>query len=261
LRLAALTVISIVLGVTGGLSWVFGIGGFTEIRSWNRISVFIGFYALVAVGVWLDRFRAWLPDFRARTFVVPAAAALLVVVGVFDQTSDAIVPDSRRSQTEWDNDARFVAQIEETMPAGSAVFQLPYLPFPEAELSVPPYGMVDYDPLRGYVHSDDLSWGYGGTQGRAADWQEQVVELPTDEMLDAVAAVGFRGLWVDRLGYPERARDIESEVRDALGTEPIVSDDGRFAFFDLRRYADGLERRLGADGVRALSRATLRDRG
>ena len=46
-RLAALTGLAIVLGVTGGFDWIIGLAGFTQIRAWNRISVFIGFYALV----------------------------------------------------------------------------------------------------------------------------------------------------------------------------------------------------------------------
>ncbi|HEX5585692.1 MAG TPA: hypothetical protein VFZ17_00150 [Acidimicrobiia bacterium] len=261
LRLGALAVISIVLGVTGGFSWIFGMAGLAEIRAWNRISVFIGFYALVAVAIWLDRFRGWLPDFRHKALVVPAAALLLVGIGVFDQTSNAIIPDSRRMEAEWDRDARFVQRIEAAMPSGTAVFQLPYLPYPEAEDSVPPFGMVDYDPLRGYVHSDDLSWSYGGTRGRESDWQAQVVKLPTADMLDAITAVGFRGLWVDRFGYPERAAAIEGELASASGAAPIESEDGRFAFYDLRDHAAQVKARLGASGVRALRDKVLHDVG
>jgi phosphoglycerol transferase len=151
----------------------------------------------------------------------------------------------------------FVKRIERTLGPGGAVFQLPYLPFPEAELSVPPYGMVDYDPLRGYLHSDDLSWGYGGTRGRAADWQAQVVELATPKLLDAITAVGFDGLWIDTLGYPNRARQIIGEVEAATGESPIRSPDGRFVFFDLRDYATQVRAELGAAGVRALRTETL----
>jgi len=138
---------------------------------------------------------------------------------------------------------------------------LPYLPYPEAQDSVPPFGMVDYDPLRGYVHSDDLAWSYGGTRGRESDWQAQVVALSPEEMLDAITAVGFRGLWVDRFGYPERAREIEDKLSSALGGAPIESEDGRFAFYDLRDHAAQLKATLGSDGVRALREKVLQDVG
>ncbi len=260
-RLAALSALSVLFGVTGGLSWVFGIAGFTEIRSWNRISIFIAFYTLVAVGLALDWFVARTREFPRKTLAVSGLAILLVVIGVFDQTSSAIIPDSRRFQSEWNSDGVFVKKIEDTLGPGGAVFQLPYLPFPEAELDVPPYGMVDYDPLRGYVHSHELFWGYGGTRGRAADWQAQVVELATPKMLDAITAVGFDGLWIDTRGYPNQARDIIDEVGAATGSTPITSPDGRFVFFDLRDYAEGVRADLGPAGVRRLKAKTLGDLG
>jgi len=259
--LAALSALSVLFGVTGGLSWVLGIAGFVDIRSWNRISIFIAFYSLVAVAIALDRLVARSRPFPHKALAVSGVAVLLVAIGVFDQTSPGIIPDSRHFQTEWNSDAVFVKEIERTLGSGGKVFQLPYLPFPEAELSVPPYGMIDYDPLRGYVHSQDLSWGYGGVRGRAADWQAQVVQLATPKMLDAITAVGFDGLWIDTLGYPNHAEEIIAEVGAATGETPIVSPNGRFVFFDLRDYQQQVEDRLGSNGVQALKERTLRDLG
>jgi phosphoglycerol transferase len=259
--LAALSALAVLFGVTGGLSWTLGIAGFTEIRSWNRISIFNAFYALVAVGLALDWAVRHSRTFPYKPFAVSGVAILLVVVGVLDQTSSAIIPDSRRFESEWNADAVFVKEIEDTLGPGGKVFQLPYLPFPEAELDVPPYGMVDYDPLRGYLHSDELYWGYGGTRGRAADWQGQVVQQATPKLLDAITAVGFDGLWIDTLGYPGHAEKIIAEVEAATGEQPIVSPNGRFVFFDLQNYQRDVEDRLGPTGVRALKERTLRDVG
>src|SRR5207244_4087808 len=87
---------ALVMGVTGGFSWVIALSGFTEIRAWNRISVFLAFFSFAAVGYGLDRMleagtrRGW------TTALAPVVAAMVLVVGLFDQTSSAIVPDSRR---------------------------------------------------------------------------------------------------------------------------------------------------------------------
>jgi hypothetical protein len=259
LRLASLTVIAVLLGVTGGLEWVIGLVGFTEIRSWNRISVFIAFYALLAVALFGDRVVARLPQFRAKRWAVAGGAALLVLIGVFDQTSRAIVPNSHVYEETWNADQRFVDRIESTMGKSDAVFQLPYLPFPEAELDVPLFGMADYDPFRAYLHSDDLRWSYGGMRGRASDWEGQVVQKPVAKMLQAIVAVGYRGVWVDRFGYPNRAKQIESRLRAVTGQQPIVGVYRRFAFYDLRPYADQVRSELGPAGVRALRTKTLRD--
>src|SRR5205823_8165394 len=127
----------------------------------NRISVFIGFYALVTVGLGLDWLVRRSRPFPRKSLAVSGAAIVLVAAGVLDQTSSAIVPDSRDTAAAWSSDDVFVHRIERTLGPGGAVFELPYLPFPEGELSVPPYGMVDYDPFRGFLHSKDLSWSYG----------------------------------------------------------------------------------------------------
>jgi phosphoglycerol transferase len=261
LRLASLAALAVLFGVTGGLSWLIGLSGFTEIRSWNRISVFIALYALLAVGIALDRFVRWLPAFRWKRQVAALGAILLVVLGVLDQTSDAITPDARKNQQQWGSDAAFVSQIEHTVGPHAAVFQLPYLPYPEAQLDLPPYGMQDYDPFRGYLHSDTLRWSYGAMRGRPGDWARQVVKLPTAQMLDAVTAVGFRGLWLDRAGYSARGADIEAEVAALTGQQPVQSSDGRFWFFDLRDYAQSARARLGDAGVANLRAETLRNVG
>jgi phosphoglycerol transferase len=260
LRLASLTVLAVLFGVSGGLEWVAGLVGFTEIRSWNRISVFIAFYALLAVGLFGDRLVARLPSFDAKRWVVAGGAVVLVAVGVLDQTSKAIVPDSRNFEAQWNSEQRFVDRIDATMGNGDAVFELPYIPWPEAELEVPgAYGMADYDPFRGYLHSDDLKWSYGGMRGRASDWQGQVHQHPVATMLRDIAAVGYRGVWVDRFGYPNRAKQIESRLRAVIGRRPIVGAHGRFAFYDLRPYAKQVRSELGPAGVRALRTKTLRD--
>ena len=78
-------------------------------------------------------------------------------------------------------------------------------------------------------------------------------------MLQQIAVVGYRGVWVDRLGYPNRAKRIESRLRALTGQQPIVGVDHRFAFYDLRPYADQVRSELGSAGVRALRAKTLRD--
>ena len=126
---------------------------------------------------------------------------------------------------------------------------------------LPPYGMQDYDPFRGYLHSDTLRWSYGAMRGRSGDWARQVVKLPTAKMLDAVTAVGFRGLWIDRRGYPNAAADVEEKVAALTGKEPVLSSDGRFWFSDLRDHSRAVEQRLGTEGVAQLRLQQLDSRG
>lgn len=256
-QLSVPTMVAVLFGVSGGLSWAFGLAGIVEIRAWNRLSVFIGFFALAALAWWAGRLLARLRSAQARPLVVPTIALLVMVVGVLDQTSSALVPDARPNEAAYESDERFVERVEAALAPGDAVFQLPFLPFPEAELETPPFGITDYDPMRGYVHSDRLRWGYGGMRGRESDWQQSVSMWPVPDLLDAATAVGFRGLWIDRFGYRDRARTLERRIGAVLGAQPIVSGDDRFSFFTLIGHANDQRDELGKAGVEALRRDVL----
>jgi hypothetical protein len=82
-----------VVGVTSGLSLIIAGIGLSEIRSWNRVSLYIGFFAFTTVGFGIDWLRRRLPDRSWRTPVTVAALALLVTIGVLDQVSPRVVPD------------------------------------------------------------------------------------------------------------------------------------------------------------------------
>ena len=72
--MGVLTVFAVLMATISGFSiLVFGLG-FRELRSWNRISVFIAFFAFTAVAYGLDWLRRRLP---ARWWTTPA-----VVVGL-----------------------------------------------------------------------------------------------------------------------------------------------------------------------------------
>lgn len=227
-RLGVLALAAVLVASTAGFGYVLGALGFTEIRAWNRMSVFVGFFALAGAAVLLDRrvVRAGVPP-----ALVAGLAAVVTLVGVWDQTP-AIGPEGRRVvAADWASDEAFVGGIEATLDEGAAVFQLPHVPFPEGPLTG---DMADYDHLKGYLHSDTLRWSYGGMKGRQDPWAEQAVQLPAAALADVLVARGFDGLYIDRAGYDDGGAAVEAPFRDLLGTAPTVSADERLSFFDLR---------------------------
>ena len=208
-------VVALLFAMTGGLAPAVSFLISPQLHAWNRFSVFIAFFALLAVALLLDRLRgrvAW------------AVAAAVLAVGALDQTTGAMTPRYDEVAAEWRSDGDWVEQVDEALPEEADVLQLPYVPFP----SSPPVGrMVDYDQVRPYLHSDDLRWSYGAMKGRPEDVGDDV-ESPAQ-----AEALGFDGVAIDRFGYADNGAAVEGELRQLAESEPIVSSDGRRAFYPL----------------------------
>ncbi len=241
-------------GVAGGLSWVAYTGGLAQIRSWNRVAILMAFLGLVALAPLLDGALGWARRRWPRLPNIAFGAVAVAVVGLalFDQIGAGMVADPRENQAAWNNDADFFAAIEQQLPAGAAVYVLPYLPWPEGGNTA---GIVDQDLWRGFLHTNDLRWSFAGMRGREADWQEYTTRQPVPEMVDALTAAGFDGIQLDRHGYLDR--NVEKEIAAALGEAPLESADGRLVFYDLRPHRQQMIASLGDQRVAQLGQETL----
>ncbi len=218
------------------------------LRAWNRLSIFIAFFALLAVG----RALTWAAAGRSSGLRVGVLAltALVTLVGVLDQTSPAFDAPPRPAADQWASDTEFVGRIEATIGPGGSVLQLPYLPFPEhGPLAL----MSDYDPVRGYLHSRTLHWSYGAMRNRPEDIAVGLQALTPEALVPVAVTLGFEGLWLDRNGLGGPASALELGLSRRLGGEPMVSQDNRFAFFDLTPARAGIEGATSAAGRRDLA--------
>lgn len=252
-------VLAVLLGTIGGFSILLSVVGFSQVRTWGRIEVIIAFLALVVFAVWFERLTRWLRRRVRRPAALVALLTLIAVLGSAFAVWDGIpkLPrDYRALEADWVSDARFVNDIERRMPDDTAIFQLPIMPFPEAGVLE---RMKDYDLLRGYLQDDGtLRWSYGGIKGRAtADWQLRVRDhIGPVGALPALIGMGYTGLWVDTFGYADGAAGLRGELEAVIRAAPMVSQNGRMLFYDLRP----LQRRLERDGgdLEAEARRMLR---
>lgn len=230
---AVATLGAFLIGTKGGFSTLIG-AVYPQFRGWNRLSIFIAFFSLLAVGLLLDAGRRRLERRPRGTALFGLGLALVLALGVLDQTSDVFVPQYRTVAAEYRSDAAFVREVERRLPPGASAFQLPYMAFPE-----PLYrpGMDLYDLARGYLHSEHLRWSYGAMKGRPDDHWRFLADRPPQEVLSAIAPAGFQGLMVDRFGYggPGTAA-LEAQLTQLTGEAPLASSNARLSFFDLRGY-------------------------
>ena len=220
--LAALTVTAVLVATTGGLSTFIAVI-WPQIRAWNRLSVFIAFFSLVAVALLLG-----LLERRLRAPVFAGLLALVLAVGVYDQTTKAYVPPYDAVEAAWNDDAAFFSALEDRLPADARIVQVPYEPFPEPVNT--PVGI--YEPAKAYLHSDDLHWSWGAMRGRPEDWAATIAGKPAAEVVAAAREEGFTGILLDRLALGAAAQATETDFGRVLGN-PAQPPDDRYVFFRL----------------------------
>ena len=59
---------------------------------------------------------------------------------------------------------------------------------------------------------------------------------PAPDLVVTLVLAGFDGIYVDRHGYPDSGEKLEVDLTGIIGKGPIVSENGRLAFFDLTEY-------------------------
>jgi phosphoglycerol transferase len=225
--------LAFLIGTFGGISSLIAYIVSPQIRGWNRLTPYIGFFALIGLALFLDYARGWIVargGVRVGRPLALAFVALVAVIGVLDQTAKTFAPQYTATAAAWRNDGRFVSVLEHSVPKGSMIYQLPYHPFPETSGT---FGMADYDLFKGYVHSQNLRWSYGAMKGRVQDWGDEASQQPIAWQVQAATAAGFAGVYIDRAAYADHGQAVERAVRKALGGGPAVNGDdaGRLVFY------------------------------
>lgn len=249
--------LTILLAMTSGGSVLFAYLITPQLRVWGRIAILVGFFAVIGLALLLERARSVI---GARIHVRWLSGAMLLVVlvaGVFEGTTNRFVPNYQQFSPIWRDDARFVAQIQHTLPANSMVLELPYVPFPEARL---PTGLTSYEPLIPYIHSTTLRWSAGAMEGRPTDWMASASTRPTDQLVADAVAAGFRGVYVLRGAYADQGVSVIASIQTLVGAPPLNDVDQGAAFFNLLPYAERLRHTTSAARIATMSRAIINPR-
>lgn len=233
-----LALIMALFGTISGFAILLSLAGFAQVRTWNRVVIIIAFCALLAVGLALERALRWTRR-HVRRAVVADAVSVLVLVAVFAVNFwSGPVPERQTAATvdEVQVLQNLGHKVDTLLPAGSAVFQLPIVRYPE---NGPLYRMEDYSEILPYVFTDDLRWSYGAMKGRPeADWQLKIDSQDPTTQLPGLRGLGFDAILVDTYGYADGGAAITARLDTTLGPPSVQSVDGRWRLWDLRHYAE-----------------------
>ncbi|CAN7711048.1 sugar translocase [Pseudoduganella sp. LjRoot289] len=232
LQLVAMAVLVLFLfGTIGGLGTLFSLTISTSIRGWNRISVFIGFGALMGLVLLLQGGLARVARARYAAATL-AGGALLGAFGLWDQGGNgACLPCQTQITEQIKQEKAFVGAIEAALPRGAAVYQLPYMAFPE---TAPQHKVDIYDLMKGYLHSKDLKWSYAGMKGREGDlFFRSLATQPVERQVDIIRKLGFSGVYLDRGGYADNGNALVAGLTALAGAPVATRADGQVVFFKL----------------------------
>ena len=225
---------AVLLGTIGGFGSLFAFYVTPMIRCYDRLSIFIAFFALAGLFLLIQRLLGRFVKGRRTATAYGAGLLLLLVLGALDQTSAQFVPYYEAARKQVASDADFGRRIEAVLPAGSMVYEMPYVPFPE---NAPVQNLADYELLRPWFHTRTLRFSYGAMKGREISrWQADLAWRPLPDGLERLALAGFSGVYLDRAGFADSGAATEAELSRLLGVQPLVSLCGRQTFFDMTPY-------------------------
>jgi hypothetical protein len=225
-----LALVVIVTATISGFAFFLSAAGLRDIRAWNRSVVVVGFLGLLAVAVVAEAGARRMEARRGRRWTTTATAilaGLVLLLGWYDQTAPA---DGRADvRAAWTSDRTLFRQMAAELSAGTPVFQLPVVTFPEAR---PVHRVQAYDSARGYVHAPSLRWSFGAVRGRHPAWPADLDQRPGADLVAFLRHAGFRALVIDRFGYVDGGRALEARLAEAA-TRRADSPDGRFSWYEL----------------------------
>lgn len=217
-------------GTIGGFGSIFAQVITPSIRAWNRISVFIGFGVLLILFMVIQ--TEIQKRFAGRRLLIATSliTIILLLAGLYDQTASPCKACNEQARNAFNMDRDFIRSIENSLPKGSSIYQLPYMPYPE----VPPlYRLPDYGLSVGFLHSSSLHWSYGGMKGRSGDlFYRSLSKEPITKQLEVIKKLGMAGIYIDKRGFADNGNALIKQLTDLLGTSPTLTrSDGEIVFF------------------------------
>ena len=224
--------LTVLFASIGGIV-MFLVAAFPMLRSHARFSVFIAFFSLILIAVIFEKIlqkkKIW-----AQIFL-----SLVFILAFFDQVGkvSALTINPPEIKKDFEDDKDFVQKIEQILPEGAMIFQMPLITFPESN---------NYDLMRGYLHSKNLRWSYPAMRGRkAALWQQEVVKLDFKDFISELRKAGFKGIYINRVAALKYQKDedmpkiwreirkLETNLRTIKKNRPIVSKNLQLIFYEI----------------------------
>ena len=216
--LGLLNLASILFGTVGGFAVIVSTYINPTFRSMNRVSVFIAFVSLVAVGLILERVKS--------QKISALVAWLILPIALYDQISLGVMQNFTKSPEEYRSLVKYVDNIEKITGDNAKIYTLPLGQYPEG---------VDKKMMRLALLTDGIKWSTGAEKWRAANyWQHKVNQLEPKLFLKEIIEEGFTGLLINA---EELDATTLANIERELAQIPLQDSKKEYDYYNLRLYS------------------------
>lgn len=205
-----------------------------SIRALDRLNIFIAFGSVAGLLVFIQSVFSRFELHRRLPYILVIISILLISFAIWDQNIPVNTQIQSNIKAQVRLERNFIHEIERISPVHTAIYQLPYISFPEEP---PKFHLPSYVPLSGFTYSNNLRWNFGGMKGRDGDlFFRQLSSEPIAKQIEVIRRLGFGGLYIDKRGYEDEAKSLITEVQSVLGTKPtLIREDGNVLFFKINQ--------------------------
>lgn len=242
--LSKLNIAAFLLATMGGFSYFISAFLFSSVRAYNRISVFIAFFSVLALCIVASMLIEYNNKIINKRIVIISISIIALISIIFNGATISCLTTKNIYAYTKNNEyiSTFIKEIEAQVSKDAMIYEMPYYKFPE---SPPQNGMSDYALAIPYIYSNNnLRWSYGCYKGTYGDlWHRAVAQLPMKDRIMRLSDVGFEGIYIDSAAYkPDELKNLLNDLNNILGSTPIISSDNRMYFYSMKKYNDSLDK-------------------
>jgi phosphoglycerol transferase len=254
--LSKLNICGILLASVGGFSFIFANTITYMIRGYERISVFIAFFCIMGACIFVTMIIE-MERHKTKKIVFMSLFIVVSVATIINQGRSYDFKGILQNSTiSYNNDRRFIGEIDDRLSEDAMVYQFPYV-----DLFGHRYAekIGEYGPSIGFIHSNGLKWSYGDFNGRRASlWHNTLSTLSTLDILNVLSIVGFEGVFIDRRAYDQESLEkLENTVKQLTDIQPVVSEYGFYVFYDLNVHKNFMQKNLSEEQLDRFKSALL----
>ena len=231
--LSKLNIFALLLGFQSGIGVLIALIGFTKVRTYNRISVYILLFSILAIIYLFDIFYKKFLKNVNQIYMILFCIILLCVH--FKENYLLKFPQNFNSNSQKIKSvSNYAIAISNFYKSGAKILQLPVLTYPENIVSEN-FTNCNYQVFP-YLFTKNIKWSFGALRHTKESFYQKSLFGLADIEKDIINAKsqGFDGISVNTNIYNDI--NIVDNIKKILGRPLFVSHDKSIYFFDLKNF-------------------------